>query len=213
MQGIRGALIGDLLRCGLVLSLRSRPIPSRHLPPLLPSSGSLPLGVTGGVAVAHDRQRGRSLWMTAERWRRPWVQEDLNHHTSKLCPFLCLFSQRLSIHVFFCTAWRPLTTCTPFRCTLFTEVDVDRVVRSLVCFPCLHPFLIKMEASVPGMRLGASWSAALVCLSSSVWRFPPQQSPESSIWPHKGTTCGGGVRSVASQASSIELIFAFPRLR
>ena len=41
----------------------------------------------------------------------------------------------------------------------------------------------------------------------------PRQSPETSNWPHTGTKSGGGVSSVSSHASSIELNFAIPRSR
>ena len=41
----------------------------------------------------------------------------------------------------------------------------------------------------------------------------PQQSPESSIWPHIGTRSGGITKRVSSHPSSIELTFAFPRAR
>ena len=58
VQGIREALVGDLLwnlrwqgcRRGVAPSLPGT------TPPLLPSSGPLPLGVTGGAAVAHGRE-------------------------------------------------------------------------------------------------------------------------------------------------------------
>ena len=39
----------------------------------------------------------------------------------------------------------------------------------------------------------------------------PQQTPESSIWPHIGTRSSGGIRSVVPHASSIELDFGFLR--
>ena len=119
--------------------------------------------VAGGAAVAHGRQgkeavqfggpekkvEGRSLWIKAEMWREPRRVQRISaladrrgqrrnfFHTSKVCPFLFLFSRRLSIWRFllFCLAasLRAASLC----CPCLTDIDADGEVCTLVC--SAHP--------------------------------------------------------------------------
>ena len=153
-----------------------------------------------------------------------------NQHTSEDCSFLfSFFSASFYFRAFFCTDWRPY--CTRFSLLPVPHRDGCRQGDApLRPFPLFASFLYSVEG-FHALRhdFGVSSSAAVVCLSSSVCGFPclakrqfgtfflvvmkPQQSPESFIWPHIGIKSSGGIRSVSSHASSIELTFAFPRSR
>ena len=127
---------------------------------------------------------------------RPASQQSLHFEGLSLHFFLGVFLFRVP----FGTVWQP-HWARSFLLHVFRRRECGREDA-----PFDPLFSVKLKASMPGNTplFGASWSAALVCISSLVCRRPclatrqfvvflfvsmrPQQSPESSIWPHIGTT-------------------------
>ena len=168
----------------------------------------MPLGVTGGPAVAHDRQgqgggRFRSL-EKKRRKRRPGTVRRISvqaHKSSWCCwvPFLFILIH-ISLFHFFAVLLGGLTACAPFICTRFTEVHVDREMRRWTGFLCLHLVFVKLKASRP-------------CNSPVLFAALCWNETAAVPWSHIGTMSCGRIRRVSSHASSIELAFAFPRSR
>ena len=147
---------------------------------------------------------GRSSLIRAERWRTLWRvrkttalafwrgQRLGNHRTSKVCPVLFHFSQRLSI---------PRFLVYRLAASLRALLSVARDP-----YPSFASFLCQVEAT---RHFGARCSTAFVCLL--VFRL--QASVPGQSGPTSGPTSGGGIRSVSSHTSSINLTFASPRSR
>ena len=117
---MRGALVGDLHWITAVAEESSHPFQALLHP--CPSGSSLPLEEllllvvaweAGDSEVSRQKAAGISSWLMAAEKGRPWRVQWTSalsyqrgqcrgdHHTSKVCPFLLLFSRRLSVPRFF----------------------------------------------------------------------------------------------------------------
>ena len=173
---------------------------------------------------------GRSSLIKAERWRRLWGSgRPLPWPFGAVSVSAIIALRRFVPSSFF------FPSVIPFRVSLLYCLAASlrgapfclHVIRIL----CLHLFFVKLKTSMPCdtplwaplAQLPSSASSSSVCrlpcLATGqlgkflVLKTKPRQSTVSSIWPHIGTTSGGGIRSVSSKVSSIELIFEFPRSR
>ena len=183
-----------------------------------------------GFGAAFPEKWGRTWRVqktSALGYRRGWRRG--NHRTSKVCPFLIFLSVFL-FRIFFRSAWQPhcgplLSAARISQGSMWTRRRAAWSVSLVRIFSLPSWWLQYLETR----HVGVSWSAACVCLSSSIFRHPclatrqfgaflvvrmkPQQSPEYCLWPHIGATFDGGIRSVSSHFSSIGLIFAYSRSR
>ena len=106
--------------------------------------------------------------------------------------FLCASHLRAS----FCILWLPYCVHSVPLCD-FRRSARRRAGASLAQLPFFVSCLCLFEDF-------HAWQPASVCVTFFAVKNP-QQSPESSIWPHIGTKSGGRISSVSSHASSIEL--------